>query len=262
MRGRAARLAALVAVAGLVLGLAACDPPAGSGLAVRALGPTTGLEPGAVVPVRVAGVAPGRTVTLQQCAGDGPCLNGTTRTARADAEGAVTVAWSVEGAADATPVDWIWGSSRREGCRPPTTCTITAWSSTTPDGYPADARRVALGLTGHQVTFSVTPTTGLRAGTTVTVTGRVAGAEGRRVRLARAERVLPRNEAGVTKVGGSTWATVRADGTFRGTYTMPADPDCGNGDFSVCVFTAWVQKADGSAIDPSFGKPTVDLSFA
>lgn len=260
MKARA--LVALVAIV-VATGLAACDPPAGSGLKVTAQSATTGLQPGSVVQLRVAGVKPRATVTVQQCGTIAPCLGEGNRTVTADANGVATVKWTVLATGDDRPSDWIWAGRRTQGCRPPVTCQITVFSERTVDGYPADAQVVPISMTGRQVQFTATPTTGLRQGSKVTVRGTVGGAGGRQVRIARAVRVNPRNEASITKVGSSVYVTVKADGTFSGTYTMPPDPNCGSGtEFSDCVLTAWVVKADGSAMDHSFGMPVVDLAFA
>lgn len=261
MRGRA--LVVLVAIV-TATALAACDPPAGSGLKVTVQSPTTGLQPGSVVQLRVAGVKPRATVTVQQCAAAAPCLGEGDRSYTADANGVVTVKWSVLATGDNRSSDWIWAGQNRSGCRPPTTCRIVVFSERSVEGYPVDEQIVPITMTGRQVRFSATPVAGLREGSRVTVQGTVVGANGRRVRIARAEKVYPRNEAGITKVGSSVYVTVKADGTFSGTYTMPPDPDCGSGDgfFSDCVITAWIVKADGSAMDHSFGTPDVVLAFA
>lgn len=263
---RRRRLVAAATVLALVLVLGACDRATGSGVGVRALGPITGLEPGDEIEVRVSGAQPGQTVFLFQCAGGSPSCQATdTTTAVADQRGAVTTRWRVRGVAPSQPYDGF--DVPREACRP-TGCVLSAATALDPWGNPTDpvAQPVALGLNGEQVTFSASPTEELIGGEHVAVSGRVPGAEGRRIRIARAIYSTPRNERGIRKIGSSAYVTVLADGTFSGTFTLPtatADQpaDCGDQFAHPCVLTAWVVKADGSAIDPSFGKPFVYLLY-
>ncbi|WCO65402.1 neocarzinostatin apoprotein domain-containing protein [Iamia majanohamensis] len=259
---------ALVAVLALVLASGACDRPAGSGLDIRAVGPTSGLEPGDLVEVRISGADPGQTLYLYQCAG-GPTRSGCRADGRmavvAGPGGAATAHWRAQGTAYASPYDGF--NDMTEGCRPDrcslnVTARIEDLNGTGPQPPP-----LALRFAGDRATFSATPTRDLTGGQRISVTGRAPGAEGRRVRIARALDSTSRNERYIQKVGGSVYVTVGRDGTFRGTFTLPAgvagDPTagCSEGFNLSCVLTAWVVKADGSAIDTSFGRPLVALDY-
>lgn len=256
--------ALVVLVLAMTAGLVACDPPAGSGVKLTAVTEATGLDPGDVVEVRVAGADPGQTVELFQCVVV-ECLPTSSVKATADQNGAVTVRWPVAGTAGATTWDWPY-PAKSASCRPPTSCRLFVATGRGQYGEPTGvaSTSVALGLTGRQVRFTATPTQGLRGGQVITVTGTALGAAGRKVRIARMDHFLPRNEESLTKVGGSVFVTVRPDGSFSGTYRLPTTgADCSDGEPTrACEITAWVLKADGSAIDPSFGKPATALGFA
>ncbi|HEV7722768.1 MAG TPA: neocarzinostatin apoprotein domain-containing protein [Iamia sp.] len=258
--------AVAVLVLAMTAGLVACDPPAGSGLAITAVTKTTGLNPGDTVDVRVTGAQAGQKVLLYQCAGVDSCWPGAA-TATADRNGAVTVRWTVPGTASTTSWDWPY-PAKTGSCRPPTTCRLYVATGRGSQGEAIGVARtsVAFGLTGRQVQLTATPTTDLRGGERITVRGTALGAAGRQVRIARMDHFRPHNEETWTKVGSSVYVTVRSDGSFSGTYTLPADPaeaDCSDGEPTRgCELSAWVVKADGSAIDPTFGKPTIGLGFA
>ncbi len=267
------RFGVLVAlVVAMTAGLVACDPPAGSGLTITATSRTTGLEPGDPITIRITGAESGQAVELFACARE-DCLPLPGQTVTTDRNGTATVRWRAAGTAGSEHYASGWEHPRPVACRAPDACRLYAAVGREPIGSenpngPIGLSPTSVGYTlkGRQVQFTATPTQDFVGGDRITVRGSVKGATGRKVRIARVFQFEQRNDWWTEKVGASVYVTVKADGTFSGTYTLPPtieEADCAPGPDGpgACYLSAWIVKADGSAIDPSFGKPLAYLHF-
>lgn len=232
----------------LVVVLAACDPPASSGLAIRALSPASGLQPGDRVSVRLAGAQPDQVLRYAQCASSAACSP--TGSARAGADGAVTVDLTVGGTA---PLG-VGASAEERACRPDR-CHIVAH----PAGAPGAAVSLPLALTGEKITADFGPTDALADGGVVAVSGRVRGAEGATVRLVQ--------ECAGAGCGGRTTladAPVGSDGSFSLSGTVRLSLAGGSGSCAgasqPCRLAVRVLRTP-SAFDTSFGTASSRLRF-
>lgn len=249
MRTSAARKASLTLAALALVGvLAACDPPAGSGLALRALSPTTGLQPGDTLEVRLAGADPREVVRYGQCAlSDGCDLD---RSVRVGDDGAATIVVTVAGTAPFAS----GGAQLDRACRPDR-CSLVAHRA----DQPGERVALPLALAGARLTAGFGSTAALGDGDRITVTGRAPGAEGAAVRL-----VQECVEGGCPDRTTLADAPVAADGTFTLAGAVRRSPagwtrSCAGGS-RPCQLAVRVLRTP-SAFDTSFGTASQRLRF-
>ncbi|HEV7723348.1 MAG TPA: neocarzinostatin apoprotein domain-containing protein [Iamia sp.] len=194
----------IVAVTALLLGLVGgvaglnAAPAGATGLVLKATTPTTNLQPGAKVTVKITGAGARQVVRYGVCADTVPCAPAGSVTA--NASGVATVSLTLTGTA--TYVSG--GKTGVKACRPDR-CFVAAH----PQGQVSALKRLPLGFLGERVTASISGTNNLVDGQTVFVTGRVRGAEGRTVRA-----IQTKPACGPTCVVTVGQGTVASNGTF------------------------------------------------
>lgn len=256
---------ALVAIqtVGLVVVASAAAPISfAPGITLTPLSPTTGLNGGETVNVRVTGLRAGQEFAVGYCASDGPPYD------CGGAEHTAGVGGWLDVALEQLP-GWTYshgefGDPQIRSCRPPGSCHVIAWLRTGANYYDiGEWSSIPLTYRGEQIRATFSPTENLTDNALVSVSGLVLGAEGRvvEVRQKSCFAIIQGSGCHFDQLVGSR--TVAADGTFsfnvrvdrtpptrNGTYDCASPPDGIIFDF--CELSIWVTRPDGS-YDPSFG---------